>query len=191
MNNIDSEFISIVSMGCNFIDPDKFKQRYKTLLEGMEAYITGSGYGEKLLVNPSVLAAALRDYFIDINRLKELHDVSHVNSIKIVAYVSYWLLKRKPIQILDVDRELIYANERFVFSYIMDFLNKNIEPSDDLYSSTKKGIHAFRETLFYFLKYRCNDPSSLEFVITSFFAGQIYQNEDDISDKLSSKYSNR
>ena len=157
----------------------------------MEEYIKGSGYEGKLFVNPSVLTSALRDYFIDIGRLKELHDVSHANSIKIVAYTSYWLLKRKPIQIIGVDKELIYANERYVFSYIMDFLNQNIENTDDLYSSKKRGIVAFREMLFYFLKYRFNAPSSLEFVIVSFFSGQIYQSSEDISDKLSSKYNAR
>ena len=189
MNNIESVFESVREAGFDFVDTGKIQQRYDALLEGMENYIKGSKYEGKLRVNPSVLAEALRDYFVDIGRLKKLHNIPHVNSIKIVAYTSYWLLKRKPIQILDVDRELIYANERYVFSYIMDFLNNNVKPSDDLYFSEKEGLKAFRETLFYFLKYRFHEPSGLEMIITAFFAGQIYPSDKDISDLLSSKYS--
>lgn len=191
MNNIESVFESVREAGFDFVDTGKIEHRYNALLEGMENYIRGSKYEEKLRVNPSVLAEALRDYFVDIGRLKKLHNIPHVNSIKIVAYTSYWLLKRKPIQILEVDRELIYANERYVFSYIMDFLNNNVNPSDDLYFSEKEGLNAFRETLFYFLKYRFHEPSGLEMIITAFFAGQIYQSDEDISDVLSSKYSVR
>ena len=189
MNNVESVFESVGEAGFDFVDSGKFRRRYETILEGMEEYIKGSKYEGKLRVNPSVLAEALRDYFVDISRLKKLHNIPHVNSIKIVAYTSFWLLKRKPIQILDVDRELVYANERYVFSYIMDFLNHNAEASDDLYFSVKEGLNAFRETLFYFLKYRFNEPSGLEMMITAFFAGQVYQSDEDISSKLSSKYS--
>ena len=191
MNNIASEFIPVTNSGQYLVDVEKFQQRYCKLLEGMEAYIKGSGYEKDLYVNPSVLAAAIRDYFVDISRLKDLHNVSHANSIKIVAYTSFWLLKYKPIQIIGVERELIYANERYIFSYIMDFLNQNIELSDNLYSSQKQGLNSFRETLFYFLKYRFHEPSSLEFVIISFFSGQIYQSNEDISDQLSSKYNTK
>ena len=115
--------------------------------------------------------------------------------IKIVAYTAYWLLHRRPIQILDVDERATYANERYVFSYIMDFLNKQAEEGreqadeDNIYACRKKGMSAFREMLFYFLKYRCKDPFSLEMLIIAFFGGQVYQeNREDISDRLSSKY---
>lgn len=191
MNNVTSEFCTLESIDGRKEISQKFQSRYETLLEEMNAYITGSGYKDMLYVNPSILASALVDYFADIKRLKSIHNVEHVNSIKIVAYTSYWLLKRKPIQMKDVTEELIYSNERFVFSYIMDFLNKESQNDreDNIYSCTKKGVDTFREMLFYFLKYRFSKPSSLEMVIVSFFAGQIYQeSEADLSSTLSSKY---
>ncbi len=191
MNNIASEFFSLESIDGREEISQKFHSRYEALLTDMNDYIAGSGYGDKLYVNPSLLASAVVDYFADIKRLKALHNVEHVNSIKVVSYTSYWLLKRKPIQLRDVDEKLIYANERFVFSYIMDFLNKDEQKQEDdnIYLCRKKGMDTFKEMLFYFLKYRCSEPLSIEMAITSFFAGQIYQEDrEDLSGKLSSKY---
>ena len=156
----------------------------------MNEYIKQSGYEEKLVVNPLVLGYALVDYFEDIQRLKALHPIEHINSIKIYAYTSYWIINRKPIQILKPEKDLIYANERYVYGYIMDFLNKEYQVTDldNIYISKRSGINTFRETLFYYLKYRLKDAFSLELMITSFFSGQIYQSADDMSDSLSSKY---
>ena len=195
MNGINSEFVTVASVVKGIKETEKFQQRFAALLDGMEYYIRESGYETKLHVNPSLLAVALIDYFVDIERLKSFHDVDHANSIKIVSYTAYWLLQRKPIQTRDIDVELTDSNERYVFSYIMDFLNKEIKkgkeqsPEDNIFICKKKGVDAFREMLFYFLKYRCKDPFGIEMIIVAFFSGQIYQEDrEDLSVRLSSKY---
>jgi len=51
------------------------------------------------------------------------------------------------------------------------------------------GIKSFLESLLYYFKYRSIDANSIEMILLSFFAGQIYQEKDkDLSQSLSKKY---
>ena len=196
MNNVNVDFIRADGIIEKYIREDKvFEERLEAQYNNMLEYIEQSGYHGKLEVNTSVLADTMIDFFEDIQRLKVFHQIEDVNSIKIVAYMSYWILRHRPIQILDQQREYIYANERYVYSYIMDFLNKPINNSDgmsennNIYANQRRGMVTFRESLLYYLKYRCKDAAGLEMILMSFFAGQIYQEEEeDLSNILSNKY---
>ncbi|MCI8734309.1 MAG: hypothetical protein HFE40_02000 [Clostridia bacterium] len=166
------------------ISEERYKSRYKALLDDVDSYIKTSDYNEtQVKLNKYSLNCMLVDYFLDIGRLKEFHHIVHVNSIKIVAYISYWFLKRKPIQVLSDDDNLLYINEKFITLYILDFLMS--ETGGNILDRQEKGLKAFREQLYYFLKFRHVDAQSLEMILTSFFAGQIYQElDEDLSSKL-------
>lgn len=93
----------------------KVEQRYTTLYEYIEAFIERSNYMNQVNIADSVLNQAVIDYFEDIRRLKEFHLIETVNSLKIHAYTAYWILRRKPLQIIkdDVkDVELAFVNEK-------------------------------------------------------------------------------
>lgn len=184
MNNIHSEFIYADKILNEFAkNDDKFIQRYVALYDNVTEFIEIAGLQGKAKISEISLAYMLVDYFEDIRRLKTYHEIDHANAIKIVAYTSYWFLRRKPIQIIDNSKELVYLNERFVVAYILDFLSGNKEVT--ILESDKEGLKSFSELLFYFLKYRLSGANSLELMITSFFAGQIYQeDEKDISSEL-------
>ena len=153
----------------------------------MNKFIDVSGLTDKVSVNEMALGYLLIDYFEDVKRLKEFHHVQHINSIKIVSYMSFWLLRRKPLQLKSQEKSLIYINERFVLSYILDFLSN--DDKGHILLRKNIGLNSFCETLLYFLKYRVTDPGSIEMFIMSFFAGQIYQEtSEDISTILSKKY---
>lgn len=161
---------------------DKFVNRYAAILSEMETFIKASDIEGKVKVNELTLGYALLDYFEDIRRLKEFHKLEHINNIKIVAYMSYWILNRKPIQVIEMDKKLVYVNERFVLAYILNFLG---DTEDHILERSNLGLKSFSETFFYFLKYRLVSANSLEMVLMAFFAGRIYQEKDeDISDKL-------
>lgn len=100
---------------------EKFKKRYESLYNQMQIYIEKSGLSSHVKVNEIMLGYALVDYFEDIERLKNFHRVEHINSIKLTAYTVYWLLRRKPIQILSNDKDLLYVNERFALAWLWDF----------------------------------------------------------------------
>lgn len=187
MDSVHSEFIEAEHILEEFVDrEDKFKDRFVSLLTGMNSFIKAAGLEGKVAVNELALGYALLDYFEDIRRLKEFHKVNHINNIKIVAYTSYWILRRKPLQILEQEKELMYINERYIAAYILDHLS---EDGDHILNRTNSGLKSFSESLFYFLKYRFLSANSLELAITAFFAGQIYQEKtEDLSGKLA-KYS--
>jgi hypothetical protein len=53
-------------------------------------------------------------YFSDIMRLKDFHKIERVNDLKILAYETSWLLKRKPLQIKDSnDLNFAFCNKQF------------------------------------------------------------------------------
>lgn len=166
------------------ISEERYKSRYKALLDDITNYINVSNFNEtQVKLNKYSLNSMLVDYFLDVGRLKEFHHIDHINSIKIVSYISYWFLKRKPIQVLSDDDNLLYINEKFITLYILDFLMS--ETGGNILDRQEKGITAFREQLYYFLKFRHVDAQSLEMILTSFFAGQIYQElDEDLSSKL-------
>lgn len=184
MDNIHSKFSDAGKELSEYIDKnDKFCPRYSALLADMNNFIDKNSLTDQVVVNEMVLAYTLIDYFEDVKRLKEFHGVDHINAIKIVSYISYWLLRRKPIQIVGKKRELVDINERFVLAYIIGFLN-NIKGS--ILERKEDGLTAFKESLLYFLKYRLIRANSLEIMLIAFFAGQIYQEDTiDISGELS------
>lgn len=185
MENVHSDFLKADSILAAYCQKEgKFINRFATLCEEIQFFIDKMGYKkESIVLNKLSLGYALVDYFEDIQRLKMFHKVEHVNSIKIVSYTAFWLLKRKPIEVIDCDRQLIYINERFVLQYILTYLST--DGKKHILGRDNPGLKSFNESLFYFLKYRTTTAYNLEMIIMAFFAGQIYQEEDyDLSSSL-------
>ncbi|MCH5152253.1 MAG: hypothetical protein J1F65_06345 [Clostridiales bacterium] len=166
------------------IKEERYKSRYEALLNDINNYIKASKLDKtQVVLNKYSLSCMLVDFFMDIGRLKEFHHIDRINSIKIVSYISYWFLRRKPIQVLSDEDSLLYINEKFITLYILDFLMN--DERGNILDREEKGLVAFREQLCYYLKYRHFDAQSIEMILMSFFAGQIYENlEEDLSDKL-------
>ena len=154
MDNVHSEFIKADQLLNEYVKrTPKFKERFIALSQDVQCFIDAEQISGKVSLNELSLGYLLMDYFEDIRRLKIFHNVPHVNSIKIVAYTSYWFLRRKPIQVLTKDsKELIYINERFILAYILDFLSS--EDKKLLLFRNESGLQAFKESMFYFLKCR-------------------------------------
>lgn len=189
MDNIHSEHrvpLEILSEYCG--RNKKFENRFIAMSNDINKYIADSGIDGKVFFNELILGYALIDYFEDIRRLKVFHKVEHINAIKVVSYTSYWLLRRKPIQVVAADKDVIYINELFVMAYILDFISS--EENGFILDRDSTGVRSFAESLLYFLKYRVVTAQSIEMVILSFFGGQIYQEtEKDLSSILGNKYS--
>jgi hypothetical protein len=117
------------------------------------------------VVDDNILCHLVLDYFADIQRLKDFHGISNANKIKIVAYTSYWLCRRKPIQFtVPVEGADVFINEAFVVSYI----------ADELYAFTKWGLsEKIKKNLFYHLKYRHLDPQAFELLIAAYLEGAL------------------
>ena len=167
---------------------EKIETRWSSLFEQMQVFLNENGYSSVARADELLLSNAVIDYFYDIKRLKDFQKIERVNSIKKTAYTSYWLLRRRPLQIFgDIgqeDRDLATLNERFVLQYISNYLSVR-ERSSHLFLRTNDGLKSFSGMLLYFLVYRAHDAHSLEMIIAAFLAGQIYERTDeDLSNEL-------
>jgi len=162
-------------------------KRWTSVYENMTFFVEQMGLSYSVSVDRFLLSTVISDYFNDIKRLKDFHSINETNSIKETAYMSYWILRRKPLQITDktVDnKDLVMINEKFVLQYICTYLSIR-ERKEHILLRSNKGLENFSGMLLYFLIYRVHDPYSLEMIIMAFFAGQIYEQIDtDISSEF-------
>lgn len=154
---------------------EKVAARYDNIVEQLKAFIDVNGYTGKVVVCSSTVDQLVIDYFTDIYRLKEFHHIDLTNYIKITAYMAYWLVRRKPLQIVKDDPndiELTFCNENFVLSFIIRFLqqNKVVTPDDP-----QGEYREFMATLSYALRYRLLTPQMLELMLEGFRAGAVFQ----------------
>ena len=113
MINIENTYISYEEL-VNKIGEEIIQNRLMQLDQEMKEFLNVNNLNDIAYVNQMALSHAVMDYFSDIQRLKEYQKIEHVNEIKIKAYETFWLLKRKPIQLkvqLEED-SFLYVNEK-------------------------------------------------------------------------------
>ena len=165
---------------------EKIMKRYSALEEYMAIFIERSKFKENVSISDSLLNQAVIDYFVDIYRLKNFHNIDKVNYIKVHAYSAYWLLRRKPIQIIhdnNEDTELAFINENFIASYLMQFLrgdNRGVV----IKKEDRFDYDEFVGNLKYVLRYRMVTAQSIETILESYNAGRIFERSIGIDDEL-------
>ena len=190
MNNITFKFLNCDDIVAEFGE-EKIEKRWNTLYQELCEFLEQNNLSSVATVNKFLLSQATIDYFYDIKRLKEFNRTEKANSQKVIAYTAYWLLRKKPIQISNPQSEnqsniteLATLNERFVLQYIFNYLSER-ERGSHIFLRDNKGLKNFSATMLYYLIYRVRDAQSLEMIIISFLAGQIYEQTDkDISTDL-------
>lgn len=164
---------------------DKLMNRYRTLEEYINIFIERSNFKNNVEISYSLLNQAVIDYFADIDRLKNFHNIQRINYIKIHAYSAYWLLRRKPIQIINdnnEDMELAFINENFIVSYLMQFLrgdNRGVV----IKKEDRFDYNEFVGNLKYVLRYRMVTPQTIETILESYNAGRVFERSIGISDE--------
>ncbi len=162
---------------------DKIKKRYLTMYEYLESFISRNKYENNVIIADSVLNQMIVDYFADIYRLKEFHKISHINFLKIHAYTAYWILRRKPLQIIKDDNEnvdLAFVNEDFVASYLLQFLQGEHQ-NVIILQEDRQDYLEFAKNLKYFLRYRTITPQMLETMLEAYNAGIAFRKAIDLS----------
>jgi hypothetical protein len=164
---------------------EKIEKRYENLYEYLEAFIKRHKYEGKVTIAKSVLNQAVVDYFADVHRLKNFHHIESINYLKIHAYTAYWILRRKPLQIIEDDPEDIdraFVNERFVASYLLQYLrgeNTNVI----ILESERLSYLEYVKNLEYYLRYRTVTAQMLETMLEAYQAGEAFQKSVDSSKK--------
>ena len=175
MRHIESIYQSYDDILSEFTD-DIIKSRYENLYKEISDFLVGYSLDKQLKIDEVALTHAVFDYYSDISRLKKFHNIKNVNDIKVYAYESYWLLRRHPIQILDngnTEERIVFANEKFVFSRLAQYLMKEVAASSDIAPECRKSVLNYLDTIYYYLKYRDYSAQVLELLITSFYAGKL------------------
>jgi hypothetical protein len=163
--------------------PQKIKDRYARLFASAQEFIKEMGYTDHVVCNETMLMLAVLECYSDLLRLKKFHEIENTNDIKILAYETSWLLRRKPLQIKPQeeskdgnigDQKYEFCNEQFAFSQITFWFEKD-NGEKGIKALAHRDLKFFSDTLFYHLKYRNYDPQTLELMLVSFMAGRTYQ----------------
>jgi hypothetical protein len=158
----------------NYFGETKITDRYKFLYDKMQEYIHVRGLEDKLYIQENILQQVVMDYFTDIYRLKEFHKLSRANITKIVSYESYWILRRKPLQVMQGEQEykLVFANEGFVTTFLAhEFLIP--KESEPMTKEEEEQFLAYLRHLNYHLKYRNIDKQDLEAMLFAYQTGRM------------------
>lgn len=150
--------------------------RYGWVYDLMRDFIEAEQLMDDVMISSDILNHVVVDYFVDIDRLKEFQNIEKVHDSKIYAYLSFWILRHKPIQIVkegDADR-LSFINEAFVCCLLRSYLFS--EPENiPIMNNKKEVVDNFVETLLYYLKYRDYSAKNIEMILLAFAAGRGYQ----------------
>lgn len=155
------------------IGEDKFLSRFEDLLKTAQEFIVSAGYAETVYCNERILMQVLLDYFSDIERLKDFHDIDKIRTEKIFAYTISWIIRRKPLQFTQntFEEKDIFVNERFATYLLLNEClccgSENINPE---YS---ENLEEYVNLLFYYFKYRHCNPQVIELLISSFKMGTL------------------
>ncbi len=157
----------------NYFGNEEVAERYKFLYDKMAAYIRARELEEQLMIHEGVLQQAVMDFFVDIYRMKEFHKIDRADTTKIIAYESYWILRRKPLQACAgaMDAKLVFANEGFITTLIAHelLLGTGEEP---LSQDEEENLLEFLRHLNYHLKYRSCDKQNLELMLYAYQTGR-------------------
>lgn len=155
---------------------EKILSRYEWLYNLMEIFLSNKNLEKDVIVSSDILNHVVIDYFVDIDRLKDFQNIKLVNESKIYAYLAFWLLRHKPLQINRTEQaeELVFVNEEFVSYFIRGYLFAQAEVCPVVNNQREK-VENFVETLLYYFKYRDYSARSIELIILAFQAGMGYQ----------------
>lgn len=156
------------------VGENRIESRIKQIASEMQDFLKNWELENSAYINQMLLTHAVMDYFSDIQRLKDYQQIEHINEVKIKAYETFWLLKRKPLQLvqeLETDKWL-YINEKFLLARLTSFMLKD-NINTPMVHERGKAFTNYLDTLYYYLKFRKTDAQSLELMLLSFQAGRL------------------
>lgn len=184
MVNITSKYDDYKEI-IDYFGAEKIKNRLATFETMYISFLKHNNLMDNIVLHKGSLVNALLDYFTDIYRLKEFHSIELTNRYKILSYEVYWLLKRKPLHIInDLKDEYTFINEKFLLSYTLKFIDSSF-PSN--FSNTKdikakNRFSGFVDTYYYYLKFRNCDPQALELMLLALDAGYTLKSIEKVKD---------
>lgn len=133
-------------------------------------------------ISEQLLLQLLIDAYDDLMRLTEYHPTENPNSLKEMAYIVYWLIRRKPLVITESYEDVInienknftemgrmhilFINEYFATTLLYNSVFRGKIPKKDVSEKeleiADEQLEIFSGFLFYSLVYRVDSPKYLE-----------------------------
>jgi hypothetical protein len=158
---------------------EKIELRGALLLEQYNVYIQSIGVDPKsVTMSMDLLFEVVLNYFADIYRIKEFHGIKKVNNEKIAAYTAFWLLRIKPIQVIQFKRgereRYLLINEYFAANTLIAFLyDRDLQIFNP--AQLLKKWNNFYEHLIYTFNYRLLDARLLGLMVVSLLTEAPYR----------------
>lgn len=170
MKNVKDYVMADYSEILKSYSEEEIRERFRTWYRETQYFIEKFGLSDIVRVDTKKLGYAVCDYFSDIIRTKNFHDIRHANLSKIYAYSSYWFLRERPFQLISCvqNDEYLYINEMYVVLNIWGKISKrcpdiNGQANDEFVKLAKLWLYNF--------KYRTYTAQSIEMALSSFFTG--------------------
>jgi benzoyl-CoA reductase/2-hydroxyglutaryl-CoA dehydratase subunit BcrC/BadD/HgdB len=145
---------------------------YSSLLRMMHNFITKNDFeiGKQVSVNRNILKEAVVAFYNDMARMKSYHVIDEPSFEKDDAYKAYWIIRRKPLQVIEEFKDCEFLNEQFATLFLLSGMVKKKEINDEKKASNPTWKD-FRFLLYRNMKYRIVSQQSLELMIEAFFCG--------------------
>lgn len=158
------------------VGKQNFNNRLKEVRKTIDVFLSQAEYPDWVECNNRILYHALLDYYSDIVRLKDFHLIERAKTDKVIAYLIFWILRRKPIQLKQdsEDEKDIFVNERFACTMLLS--ECLLEKMDDvrLTEELERKLEKYIDLLLYYFKYRQYNPQVIELLIESFKMGNSF-----------------
>lgn len=157
-----------------YFSREKIFGRSKALWNEVVTVLEKFPFAGKLRIDEESFQMFIIDYFTDIVRIKDFHNIERVNTNKIYAYSLYWFLRRRPVQIVEPTDNNFAINEKVA---LMVFFPKMLNEAGIIYTketqneALRNRLATFANLFFYNLKYRTYTQQSLELMIEAFLCG--------------------
>lgn len=127
---------------------------------------------KSLYTHEALLEMLVCDYYADLARLKIFHEIQWANSVKQIAYMSFWLMRCAPVQILNNGCEVLFPNEKLAISLF--FTECTAIKSGTLTKAQSLKLREFGRELHYYYRYRHYTQQSIEHTINAFINGMAF-----------------
>lgn len=162
---------------------EKIKFRYSFTLQKAKNYLKSLEINDYIKINESILSEVIIDYFSDIERLKDFHNIEKVNYIKVASYLSYWIIRRKPLQYYNIPEDKILNEKHYLRRMLVEInelfaYNIIISTVFDLREVTvidKRIWNEYTNNIVYHFVYRLITPQNIELFIQSLCVNPIYK----------------
>ncbi|MCM1172617.1 MAG: hypothetical protein NC393_10915 [Clostridium sp.] len=149
---------------------------YDWIYQMMNIFIKSFKHENRVIISRDILDHVVVDYFVDIDRLKEFSNIEQIHHSKIFAYLAFWILRHKPLQVIvECDApEASFVNEEFVCYMLRSYFFADGEVHS-IVDEKREDVDNFVDNMLYYFQYRDYSAKSIEIMILAFKAGCGYQ----------------